>query len=251
MARKRKIPYVISLHGGVFDVPEEEAASWTAPTRGAFDWGKVLGLWVGSRRVMLDASAILCVGYQESLLVQKHLPDNRVIYLPNGADTRRFSKGDGAWFREKHKIPQDAKVVLTLARIDVQKNQHLPARLLPVFRELEPKTHLLIVGNVTNPSYYDELLKIVDTSALGAHVTIIPGIPSDSQDLVDAYHAADLFLLPSFHEPFGIVILEAWSAGLPVLASNVGGLPTLWRMVPMVYSSIPKMMTHWWRSFAS
>lgn len=224
VARKRKIPYVISLHGGVFDVPAAEVASWIAPARGAFEWGKILGLWVGSRRVLLDASAILCVGYQESVLAQEHLPDNRVIYLPNGADTRRFSRGDGAVFRDKHNIPRDAKVVLTMARIDAQKNQHMPARLLPSFRNIAPKTHLLIVGNVTNPDYYDELLKIVDASNLGGHVTVIPGIPSDSQELVDAYHAADVFLLPSFHEPFGIVILEAWSAGLPVLASEVGGI---------------------------
>lgn len=224
VARKRKIPYVMSLHGGVFDVPAEEAASWTAPTKGAFDWGKVLGLWVGSRQVMVDASAILCVGYQESVLVQERLPDNRVIYLPNGADTQRFSKGDGAAFRDKYSIPQDAKVLLTIARIDSQKNQHMPARLLSAFRGIAPKTHLLIVGNVTNQSYYEELLKIIDTSGLGSHVTIIQGIPSDNQGLVDAYHAADVFLLPSIHEPFGIVVLEAWSAGLPVLVSNVGGL---------------------------
>lgn len=225
VAKKRKIPYVMSLHGGVFDVPAAEATSWTAPTKGALDWGKLLGFWVGSRRVMSDASAILCVGYPESVLVQNNLPNNRVIYLPNGADTRRFSKGNGAGFRDKHKIPQDAKVLLTLARIDAQKNQHMPARLLPAFREIEPKAHLLIVGNVTNPSYYNELLRIIETQALDRHVTIVPGIPSDSQELVDAYHAADLFLLPSYHEPFGIVILEAWAAGLPVLASNVGGVP--------------------------
>ncbi len=226
-ARKRKIPYVVSLHGGLFDVPEEEAASWIAPTKGAFDWGKLLGLWVGSgrRRVMKDASAILCVGYQESVLVQEQFPDNRVIYLPNGADTRRFSKGNGAAFHDKHNIPQDAKVVLTLARIDAQKNQHMPTRLLGPLRDISPKTHLLIVGNVTNPAYYDELLEIIDRAELDGHVTIVPGIPSDSQELVDAYHAADVFLLSSFHEPFGIVILEAWSAGLPVLASNVGGIP--------------------------
>ena len=174
---------------------------------------------------MMDASAILCVGYQESVLAQERLPHNRVIYLPNGADTQRFSQGDGATFRNKYDIPQDAKVMLTVARIDAQKNQHMAARLLRTFRDIEPKTHLLIVGNVTNPSYYDELLNIIDREGLGDHVTIVPGIPSNSQELVDAYHAADMLLLSSFHEPFGIVILEAWAAGLPVLASNVGGIP--------------------------
>src|SRR5690606_5408913 len=47
VARQRRIPYVISLHGGVFDVPAEEKQSLAAPTRGAIDWGKVLGMWVG------------------------------------------------------------------------------------------------------------------------------------------------------------------------------------------------------------
>ncbi len=225
VAEKRGIPYVLSLHGGVFDVPAEEAASWTEPAKGSFEWGKVLGWWIGSRRVMTDASAILCVGYPESVLTQERLPDNRVIYLPNGADTQRFATGDGPGFRAKYGIPQDARVVLTLARIDSQKNQHLPARLLPGLRDIDSNTHLLFVGNVTNPAYHEKLVALVKAADMEDHVTIIPGIPSDSSELVDAYHAADVFLLPSIHEPFGIVILEAWSAGLPVIASRIGGIP--------------------------
>ena len=225
VAHKRRIPYVLSLHGGIFDVPEEEAASWQAPSKDAFDWGKVLGMWVGSRRVMTDASAILCVGYPESVLTQERLPDQRVIYLPNGADTKRYAEGDGAAFRNKYGIPQDARVMATIARIDGQKNQRLPARSLKALREMDPKAHLLFVGNVTNPAYHDQLVADVEEAGLSSHVTIVPGIPSDSPDLVNAYHAADVFLLPSMHEPFGIAILEAWAAGLPVIASNVGGIP--------------------------
>ena len=60
-------------------------------------------------------------------------------------------------------------------------------------------------------------------------VTMIKGVPPDSSLLPAAYHAASAFLLPSLHEPFGIVVLEAWSAGTPVIASQVGGLKTLIR----------------------
>jgi glycosyltransferase involved in cell wall biosynthesis len=49
VAVKRRIPYVVSLHGAVFDVPPEEAATWTAPSKGVIEWGKILGWWVGSR----------------------------------------------------------------------------------------------------------------------------------------------------------------------------------------------------------
>jgi len=225
VARQRRIPYVVSLHGGVFDVPAEEVASWAEPTRGALDCGKVLSWWVGTRRVLLDASAILCVGYRETILAQKRLPDKPVIHLPNGADTERFASGDGPGFRQKYGIPLDSRVLLTLARIDSQKNQHLPARLIRELREIDPRTHLLFVGHVTNPAYHEKLEALVVANGMENHVTVIPGIAADSSDLVNAYHAADLFLLPSVHEPFGIVILEAWSAGLPVIASRVGGIP--------------------------
>lgn len=53
VAMKRGIPYVVSLHGGLFDVPVEEAATWTEPTTNAYEWGKILGWWVGSRRVLM------------------------------------------------------------------------------------------------------------------------------------------------------------------------------------------------------
>jgi len=225
VARKRRVPYVVSLHGAMFDIPPEEAASWIAPAQGAIEWGKLLGWWVGSRRLLHDAAAILCVGYPDSVLAQQQFPDKRVVYLPNGVDAERFARGDGAGFRARHGIPPNAILMLTAARIDAQKNQHFIAQVLQELVRMRPEIHALIIGHVTNEAYYDRLLQLIAERDMQSHATVIRGLAARSQELVDAFHAADLFALPSIHEPFGIVILEAWAAGLPVIASRIGGIP--------------------------
>jgi glycosyltransferase involved in cell wall biosynthesis len=226
IAIKRRIPYVVSLHGGLFDVPTEEAATWTEPTKGAYEWGKVLGWWVGSRRVFDDAAAIICVGEEERKQTQSRYPTKNVVHLPNGVDPEFFSHGDGGAFRLRNHIPADAYEMLTVGRIDPQKNQMFLVKHLRDLIQVQQKAHLLIIGHVTNQSYYNQIMSYVSSMELADRVTVIPGLQSNSNDIADAYHCADLFVLPSIHEPFGIVILEAWASGLPVIASRVGGIPS-------------------------
>ncbi|MBM3289489.1 MAG: glycosyltransferase family 4 protein [Candidatus Hydrogenedentes bacterium] len=224
-ARRRRIPYVVSLHGGAFDVPKEEAESWARVQAGGFDWGRVLSWWIGARRLLPDSNAVLCVGYPESRLAQQRFPNKRVEYLPNGVDVARFETGDRAAFRAQHGIPQDAYVVLTVARIDRQKNQRMIVEALPLLREVSANAHVVLIGPITNAEYCGSIRAAARDAGVEGALTLIEGLPAGSQELVDAYHAADVFVLPSIHEPFGIVILEAWAAGLPVIASNVGGIP--------------------------
>ncbi len=224
-AMKRGIPYVVSLHGGNIDIPESEAKDLASPYAGTWEWGRALGWWVGSRRVMEDASAIICVGKPEQMAMQQRYPNKRVEYLPNGVDPERFRAGDGAGFRAALGIPQDAKVLLTVARIASQKNQLLAIDSLRQIRANDPSVHWVFVGPVNDEVYYQKVRAAAKAQGLEHCAHFLGGFPSGDSRLADAYHAADLSVLPSVHEPFGIVLLEAWAAGCPVLASRVGGIP--------------------------
>lgn len=225
VARKRNIPYVISIHGGMTDVPAEEAATWTAPTAGKFEWGKLLGAWVGSRSVLDDADAIICVDCNESLRMKKMFPNKRVEFVPNGVDPAPYRTGDGTRFRKEHQIGLNQKIILNISRIDPQKNQKMAVEVLEKARAAGEDAKLVLIGPITNVAYHSELEALIESKGLAGHVLLIPGLPPGSQMLYDAYSAADLFLLSSMHEPFGIVILEAWAAGAPVVAASVGGVP--------------------------
>lgn len=226
VARLRGLPYVVSLHGGVVDVPDDEMRQMLEPLKGSFEWGRAIGALLGARRVLEDASAIICVGQNEQQAVQARYPDKRVEWIPNGVDANKFANGNGRVFREKHGIPLDRKVILNVGRIDPQKNQLALISTMTHLLRKRKDIHLVLIGPVTVESYGLKLLNKIHEASLYDHVTILPGLPGGSTDLVNAYHAADVFCLPSRHEPFGIVILEAWAAELPVVASGVGGIPS-------------------------
>jgi glycosyltransferase involved in cell wall biosynthesis len=175
---------------------------------------------------MNEAAAILCVGKAEQEITSKKYPNTNVLYLPNGVSSARFANGDGAAFRSKYGLPQGARIVGSIGRIDPQKNQLFLINALPSLLQKDSNIHLLFVGHVTNPPYYEKLKGEITRLGLGSHVTIIPGLDAGGASLADAYHAIDVFVLPSIHEPFGIVILEAWAAGKPVIAARVGGIPS-------------------------
>ncbi len=226
-ARLRRKPLVVSLHGGVFDVPAAELGGMMKPIENRVEWGKPFGALFGSRRVLQDADVVLCVGQSELDKARRELTHDRVRYLPNGVDSARFASGDGPGFRARNGIPPNAFLVLSLSRIDAQKNQRLLVEAFARFHRTHPEAHLLLIGPETQPAYATQLRDLMAERGLTGCARLLPGLPNDGTALVDAFHAADVFVLPSMHEPFGIVVLEAWSAGRPVIVSRVGGLKAL------------------------
>lgn len=228
-ARLRKLPYVVSIHGGVFDVPAAEQQANQLSPGAKFEWGKAVGALLGSRRVLEDAGHVICVGQSEYDAARRQIAHDRIGYLPNGVDPAKFALGDGAVFRAKHGIPANAFVLATISRVDFQKNQLLLLRALAKLKSAHPEVFVLLVGPETNAVYATKLREFLKTENLGARVKWLPGLRNDNADLVHAFHACDVFVLPSIHEPFGIVVLEAWCCRKPVIASRVGGLRALVR----------------------
>ena len=225
-ARLRGLPYVITLHGGHFVVPAGEMQQMLAPIENTVEWGRPFGMLMGSRRVLEDAAVVLCVGGDELAAARARLPDQRVELMPNGVDYAAFASGDGAAFRDAYRIPADRRMLLCVSRIDYQKNQIGLVDAVAELAPARPDLHLVLLGPVTVEGYQERLRARIDEHGLGSRVTLVPGLQSNDPLLAGAFHAADIFCLPSLHEPFGIVILEAWAAGLPVVASRIGGIPS-------------------------
>ncbi len=226
-ARWQKKPLVVSLHGGVFDVPTAELGSMLKPIENKTEWGKPFGALFGSRRVLDDADFVICVGQSEMEKAKGQLAHDRIAYLPNGVDCAKFSTGDGAFFRATHGIPADAFLGLNISRIDAQKNQLLLLEAFAKFHARSPGSFLVLIGPETQPAYAAKLREYIAANNLDRCVKLLPGMRNDNPELIHAFHACDVFVLPSMHEPFGIVVLEAWSAAKPVIASRVGGLQAL------------------------
>jgi glycosyltransferase involved in cell wall biosynthesis len=223
VARIRNVPYVIHVHGGRHTVPQDQYDHMTAPVKGKTEWGKIFGMIFGSRRVFDDAAAVICVGQSEADEMRQRGRKN-IHYLPNGVHVQRFASAMPQAFRKEYGL-EDQKFVLCLSRIDFQKNQLLLVKAFAEFREAHPDWKLVFIGSVSDEAYHHKMMDEIARLNLQDSVLIIPGLKPDDPLLPSAYKAAEMFVLPTANEPFGIVILEAWAAGTPVIATRVGGIP--------------------------
>ena len=148
------------------------------------------------------------------------LPQDKLIMVPNGVNAGVY-KNDGnenlAQFRSRYALPEE-KIVLFVGRLVYEKGVHVFVNAASKVLE-KTNAKFIIVGN----GYMkDQLSTLVNGMGL-AHRVLFTGF-IDDQTLRKLQRCADVSVVPSLFEPFGIVALEAMAAKSPVVVSDTGGL---------------------------
>jgi D-inositol-3-phosphate glycosyltransferase len=146
----------------------------------------------------------------------------RIAIVPQGVDSTIFAPGDRVLARRALRL-DEAPTLLFVGRIQPLKGVDLAIETLA--RLHAPRATLLVVGGPSGPEGEAELTRVhalVEELGLEARVRFVPPQPHDR--LATYYQAADVCVVPSRAESFGLVALEAAACGTPVVAANVGGL---------------------------
>jgi glycosyltransferase involved in cell wall biosynthesis len=165
------------------------------------------------------------------------VPPERVHVVPNGLDLQRFLKLDDRTMDLVARLDllSAAPLLLLPVRITRRKNIELALRLLAELRLDFPQTVLVVTGplgphNPSNVKYYEKLLSLRHELGLDASAHLLAELSSEylpDSVIADFYRLADALLLPSREEGFGIPILEAAVAGLPIFCADIPSLREL------------------------
>ena len=147
------------------------------------------------------------------------VPDWKVSVVYNGVNIHRFEGWlDPGVIKARYQIGPLDPMVLFVGRLVYQKGPDLLVEAIPATLKFYPRAKFVFAGD-------GEMRGAVAHRAweLGViHAVRFLGFKG-GQELEDLFKACDVVCVPSRNEPFGIVVLEAWSAGKPVVASMNGG----------------------------
>jgi D-inositol-3-phosphate glycosyltransferase len=149
-------------------------------------------------------------------------PD-RIEVLPPGVDHRAFSPGNREEARARLRHP-GGRVLLFVGRIQPLKGLDLAVRALA---EIDDAVLWAVGGpsGADGPAELERVQKLAADLGVAERLLILP--PRPHHELADYYRAADVCLVPSRTESFGLVALEAAACGTPVVAASVGGLRSI------------------------
>jgi glycogen(starch) synthase len=210
LADRLGVPYVTTIHatehgrhqGWVEDPPQSHIHS--------------VERWMANRA---DA-VIVCSYYMRGHVADIFdIEERRIAVIPNGVDPNDLRpSGDLQALRREFATPRE-KLVLLVGRLVYEKGFQLALDALPGVIEQVGNVRFLVAGSGTHEG---ELRSQAERLGLSSHGTFLGWIGDDV--LHSLYRIADLCVVPSIYEPFGLVALEAMASGCPCIVADTGGL---------------------------
>jgi glycosyltransferase involved in cell wall biosynthesis len=144
------------------------------------------------------------------------VPAEKCTVVPNGVIPSEYERTvDPGEVRREYSVPPGAPMLFYIGRLAVQKGPDLLLDAMPQVLDEHPDARLLMVGS-------GSMFASLRAQTRGMPVRLLGEVPDT--EYVRLLNAADLVVIPSRNEPFGLVLLEAWAASRAVVATDVGGL---------------------------
>ncbi len=219
-AKKFKVPYLISPRGNLMKEPLSKGVLKR--------FKKSLYLLLVEKRNLMGAAAIdFTVESEKREYLEQKLPPVRTLVLPNGLEVEHVGRRNDnpqeikKVFCEQYGLPESARIVLFLGRITWIKGFDT---LIPAFANIARKARdaFLVIVGPDEGGYEKTVKKLVAENALHEKA-IFTGMLTGKQK-ENALYAADVFVLPSYSESFGMSAIEAMSLGVPVVVTTRVGI---------------------------
>ena len=235
-------PYVLSVHGPLLARRAWLEAEMKQRLAGLVDLGQPFGALLGARRVLQDAARVIVFNEDERVALAEQL-GSRVVRLDQGVDLERLRSGSRE--RASRRWPQWAgrPVVAVIGRLHPVKNQLLAVRAFA--RGAPPDHHLVLAGAAVDPAYRAELEREIAQCGVASRAHVLGNLDS-GEEVPDLLSLARLVMVPSQYEAFGLIVLEAWAAGRPVLGGAVSGLADLAEAIGEEGLRVPTLKVEAW-----
>ena len=212
------IPLANSFHtlGRIKDLTRREGEAAASPIRLLTEQG-----------VIARSSCVIASTPAEArdLLEHYQASPERLCVTPPGIDHAVFRPGNKEASRSWLGLPP-GPLVLFVGRVQPLKGLDVVLEAVDLMRPEFPDVTMVAVGGPSGPGgreEYDRIRALVERRDMGSNVHLLA--PQPHAQLADFYRAADVLMMPSRSESFGLVAAEAQASGLPVVATKVGGLP--------------------------
>jgi glycosyltransferase involved in cell wall biosynthesis len=180
---------------------------------------KFIFLHLEGYRYLNGAEALHCTSEQEILDLKAYPVYSPTFLIPNSFDVSTYQKlPDRGKLREQYHIPAEALVMVMIGRLDAVKNAHIAVAALIASQNLSKDVHLIIVG----PDEQNLQSTLENQAHLAGCFDKLHFVGLLQKDaLIQAMVDADLLVMPSESENFGMSAAESMAAGLPILTTDV------------------------------